>query len=385
MFYRAIPILLLVLFAHTVCAKRFAGKQLRIDTRVGAELSATNDSQIDLPLLEAGETFDIELFLVDGHTNRTRDITIAFDNTNNKFGDFFQIEKIKGILPQHDRPGPTTISACADFPVVIPPNDYLATVTLTVKRAVLPGLTLGFNAARTYIMDEQSWARDRLDVSQATIFFGRPDYDLRLDLNTAPGNQNLLEFSGIKSSTEIALQIFGERIKFMNGFIFRFEYDTTQLTFTDFEAGDALPSVQTIAPLQTQLDSPFADVEVTAASFGRTAQVENGLLGTLKFTPTELFTTTGIRMTSAEVRRSGEFRPFFAPLVVSLSSLNADFNNDGFVDFRDFVLFAERFGAQEGDTLYEPQFDLTPDGTINLADFLLFTESLTLFTITVLN
>lgn len=90
-------------------------------------------------------------------------------------------------------------------------------------------------------------------------------------------------------------------------------------------------------------------------------------------------------MTSAEVRRAGEYRPFFAPLVVSLSSLNADFDNDGFVDFRDFVLFAERFGAAEGDALYAPQFDLAPDGVINLADFLLFTESLTLFTVTVLD
>ncbi|MDP6037890.1 MAG: hypothetical protein QGG64_05020, partial [Candidatus Latescibacteria bacterium] len=385
MFYRVIPILFTILIAHTISAERFQGKRLRIDTHVGTELSAVNDNQADLPLLEAGETFEIELFLDESRANRTRDITIAFNNTNNQFGEFFDIVKIEGILPQHNQTGPTTISICANFPVVIPVNEYLATVTLSVKRAVLPGLVLGLDAARTYVMDEKSWARDHLDVSQAVIFFGRPDYDLRLDLNTATGNQNLVEFSGIKSDTEIAVQIFGESIRFMNGFIFRFEYDATQLEFTAFDPGNVLPNVQILAPIQTQLDSPFADVEVTAASFGRTAQSENGLLGTLKFTPTELFTTTGIRMTSAEVRRSGEFRPFFAPLVVNLASLNADFDNDGFVDFRDFILFAERFGTQKGDTLYESQFDLTPDGVINLADFLLFTESLTLFTITVLD
>lgn len=108
MFYRAIPLLLLTLFAHTVCASRFSGKLLHVDTRVGTELSAINDNQVDLPFLAAGETFDIELFLDDGRANRTRDITVAFDNTNNQFGEFFDIVKIVGILPQHDRPGPTT-------------------------------------------------------------------------------------------------------------------------------------------------------------------------------------------------------------------------------------------------------------------------------------
>ena len=385
MFYRAIPILILLLFAQTVSAKRFLGKQLLVDVRVGTELAAINDNQNDLPLLEAGETFEIELFLVGGRANRTRDITIAFDNRNNEFANFFQIKNVRGILPEHTQQGPTTANICADFPVAIPVNDYLATITLSVKRTITPTIAIRFDPRRTTVMDDKTWGRDTLDVNQARIFFGRPDYNLRLDLNTAPGNQNLLDFSGVKPENEIAVQVFGENIKFINGYIFRFEYDATQLEFTAFEPGSALPSVQSLAPLEAALDSPFADIEVTAASFGLTSQVDDGLLGTLKFLPTERFNTTGVRMTSAEVRRSGEFRPFFAPLLVTLSSLNADFDNDGFVDFRDFILFGERFGSTEGDGRYDERFDLTPDGVINFSDFVLFTESLTLFTVTVIN
>lgn len=49
-----------------------------------------------------------------------------------------------------------------------------------------------------------------------------------------------------------------------------------------------------------------------------------------------------------------------------------DFNADGSVGFRDFILFAIHYGTADGDTLYEPIYDLDSDGRIDFADFLLF-------------
>ncbi|NKB71960.1 MAG: hypothetical protein GKR89_33200 [Candidatus Latescibacteria bacterium] len=53
----------------------------------------------------------------------------------------------------------------------------------------------------------------------------------------------------------------------------------------------------------------------------------------------------------------------------------ADFNEDGKVDFADFFLFVETFGAKEGAPAWDPIFDFTADGQINFADFFVFVEA----------
>ncbi len=381
-------IIVIVLLCITVCtsithADRFRGKILRVDTHIGTNLSPVNANQINLPTLLQDETFQIELFIEGTRSNRTRGYTIAFDNTNNRFGDYFRIVKIAGLLPQQGLPGPTSVKAVSDKPATISTNDYIATITLAVKRNLLAGLQLSFDQARTQIVDEYTGQNDTLHVASAIVSFGQPTYSLSLDLDTAPDDQKLLKSYG--NAKEILVQVFGQDVKFMTGFILRFEFDASQMAFESFEIGTLLPNMQTLDPIQTSLDSPFVDVEVTAASFGNSATTENGLLGTLKFTPQSEFSSASIRLTAAEIRRGGKFLPFFTPLTVDLVSLDADFNDDGFVDFRDFLLFAERFGSQRNDDLYNPRYDLVPDSSINFADFLLFTESLAFFRVVVLD
>ncbi|MDE3258692.1 MAG: hypothetical protein OYM47_12725 [Gemmatimonadota bacterium] len=53
----------------------------------------------------------------------------------------------------------------------------------------------------------------------------------------------------------------------------------------------------------------------------------------------------------------------------------ADFDDDGKVDFSDFLTFAAGFGAHRGDAGYDARFDLNGDGAIGFADFLIFTQS----------
>lgn len=52
-----------------------------------------------------------------------------------------------------------------------------------------------------------------------------------------------------------------------------------------------------------------------------------------------------------------------------------DFDEDGVVDFSDFLQFAGRFGTQRGDEKYETRFDMDGDGAIGLPDFLIFAGS----------
>ena len=57
------------------------------------------------------------------------------------------------------------------------------------------------------------------------------------------------------------------------------------------------------------------------------------------------------------------------------SSPFPDFDEDGVVGFADFLQFAGRFGATQGDRTYEERFDLNGDGAIGFPDFLIFAGS----------
>ena len=60
---------------------------------------------------------------------------------------------------------------------------------------------------------------------------------------------------------------------------------------------------------------------------------------------------------------------------IELQSGNPDFDGSGVVDFTDFLQFAGKFGARQGDERYESQFDLDGDGEVGFGDFLIFAGS----------
>ena len=49
-----------------------------------------------------------------------------------------------------------------------------------------------------------------------------------------------------------------------------------------------------------------------------------------------------------------------------------DFDQNGVVDFPDFLLFIGKFGSKQGDERYEDRFDLDGNGVIDFSDFLNF-------------
>ena len=49
-----------------------------------------------------------------------------------------------------------------------------------------------------------------------------------------------------------------------------------------------------------------------------------------------------------------------------------DFDQNGVVDFPDFLLFVGKFGSKQGDETYEDRFDLDGNGVIDFSDFLSF-------------
>lgn len=52
-----------------------------------------------------------------------------------------------------------------------------------------------------------------------------------------------------------------------------------------------------------------------------------------------------------------------------------DFNQDGKVDFTDFILFAGRFGSVQGDASFDKRYDLNGNGKVEIGDYILFVEA----------
>ncbi|MDP6040260.1 MAG: dockerin type I domain-containing protein, partial [Candidatus Latescibacteria bacterium] len=51
-----------------------------------------------------------------------------------------------------------------------------------------------------------------------------------------------------------------------------------------------------------------------------------------------------------------------------------DFNNDGQVNFLDFVLLSQRFGTQQNDPFYNTVYDLDNSGDVGFGDFVRFVQ-----------
>ncbi|MCY3683912.1 MAG: hypothetical protein OXH16_21130 [Gemmatimonadetes bacterium] len=53
---------------------------------------------------------------------------------------------------------------------------------------------------------------------------------------------------------------------------------------------------------------------------------------------------------------------------------SVDFNENGQIDFEDFLLFVQNFGKDQTTIGFNPIFDLNQDGQINFSDFLTFAQ-----------
>ena len=300
-------------------------------------LTHSNDGQLTITPPFAGERIDIELFIDGANTLQTTGFKIVFDNDLENFRDNFEIDKISGIVPQFRSPSPVAVETSAEFPSAVTSNNYI----------------------------------DLLNVSQAAIAFRLPEFSLSLDLDPNPGDQKVRQVFGIGEDQEVSIQIFGENIKSTIGFIGRFDFNTSEVNLIGFDPGDVFPNVQSLVALE---GTQAVVAEVTSGSLGGAATSESGLMGTLRFLTTPDFRGGRIRLLKAEIRRSGRFVALTLPTTLNLilRSPIFDFDNDGLVGFRDFLLFAERFGSHRGDSIFDSLFDLDADGSVGFSDFLIF-------------
>ena len=197
-------------------------------------------------------------------------------------------------------------------------------------------------------------------------------FSVSLDVDGAAGDQAIIS-GNVSADQDVAIQIFGKDIQNAIGLAVRFEYDTSQVTYEGFDAGDVLPNAQALIE---QGINPTS-IEIGIASLGGQATANSGLAGTVRFRTTASFSSTAIRLVRAELGRGGGFDTVIlnTSVELKLQVLTLDFNGDGAVNFIDFLAFASHFGTRQGDGKYEAKYDLDSDGAIGFGDFLIFSSN----------
>ena len=193
---------------------------------------------------------------------------------------------------------------------------------------------------------------------------------LSLDANDTAGDQAVISLNTSPDQV-VSIQIFGTNIQDARSLSARFEYDENQVVYEGFDAGDVLPDAEVLPKHGT---NPTY-VEIGIGTLGGQATVNSGLVGTIRFRTTAVFSGTAIRLVRGVIGRGGQLETVTLTARVELRVSTApspDFDGDGVVGIPDFLLFVNQFGSSYGDGTYQAKYDLDSNGVIGIPDFLLF-------------
>ena len=126
-------------------------------------------------------------------------------------------------------------------------------------------------------------------------------FSLSLDVDDAAGDQAVTSHN-VSADQVVAIQIFGKDIQNANALAVRFEYDSGQVVYEGFDAGDVLPNAQAL--IEQGTNPTF--VQIGIASLGGQATANSGLVGTIRFRTTTGFSGTAVQLVRAELSQSGQ-------------------------------------------------------------------------------
>ena len=271
------------------------------------------------------------------------------------------------VIPQ----GTTGTSFASGAAVTLPSSGFLARAEFTTS-ADVTGREFSIGISMVTLSESLS-SSDEITTTNRIAFNTTPPpppFSLSLDGDDTAGDQAVTTLD-VAPGAVATIQVFGTGIRQATGISARFEYDSAQVTYEGFDAGDVLPNAQV---LSLPSSNPTA-IEISLVSFGTRATADSGMVGSIRFRTMSAFSGTTLRLVHAELGRGTQReRVAFADARITLqpAAPTPDFNGDGQVDFADFLLFTAQFGLRRGDAGFDARFDLDGDGTIGFGDFLIF-------------
>ncbi|MBE85274.1 MAG: hypothetical protein CME21_22180 [Gemmatimonadetes bacterium] len=366
----AIRLLLIsISLTGTAYAGAFEGKRITLDAQISGQ-PPVNDERRTFPVLSKDNRVLFEVYVEGMARGLTSGFTLAFEDDNLQFSTLFEIESFEGILSNTTGGRGASISVSGK-PASLRAPGFLGILTLKARQNVTGATEIRLKAETTTIFDSETGAIDQLDVSDTTIrFVTGQAFGISLDLDTSLGDQARTVRNGVAIGETVEVQVHGNALELMVGYILRFDFDSTMVAFESFIPGNVFSAAQTVKPEVTA-----RSVEVTAATFGGALTVTEGLLGRVFFTTQDSFvSSTTINLITAEMLRSSEFVTA-VPRSVTLNGA-VDFDGNRIADFRDFLLFAARFGETTSSPNFDTQFDLDGNGSIGFSDFLILVNAI---------
>jgi hypothetical protein len=209
-----------------------------------------------------------------------------------------------------------------------------------------------------------------------TVFPQDGSGEWSLDLDGETGDQGLRELNGVKPGDEFAVELVNnQNVSPALGGSFTIVFNPEKME----------PITSSITGIAAQLGAPVvegSEVRFTLAGMAG-VPVDQGHVGEIKFRALVGFEgETEIKLINAAIGDATTFanvesEPNASIVIRSIgtsSGPNPDFDGDGEVGFRDFILFAQRFGARTGEQLFDAQYDLDSNGDIGFRDFILFAQ-----------
>ena len=193
---------------------------------------------------------------------------------------------------------------------------------------------------------------------------------LLADLNPANGNQGQKTKRRVKSGDTITLQLFADNFPEITGYGFNIKIKDESLSYIE---GSFTPSF--IAQPTALATNRKGVLEVGVASFPGLVSSGDGFLGELQFKVESSFadSTTVLLNNLGFSQKNGDLTNESTRLILRIyssgPSLIGDFDEDGIVGFRDFLMFALAFGSQDS------TFDLDGDQHVGFRDFILFAQN----------
>ena len=261
-----------------------------------------------------------------------------------------------------------------------------------VRFSTLEGYTGASLALDRVILNSLAGIQDTLTseltalVAPPIDLTSQPKGLLSFDFDTAAGDGELFHLGEVSTGQEIGVEVYVNEVENLTNYSVKVLYDAEQIKYVTFAEGDFLAkgggTALGLPPLLTENTVQFGSAILGPTT--TTAASGSGLLGKLTFSTTDKFTETDLLIVMYSTKQfGGEQTEVESSIFARISTQtigtgseepsgpNADFSGDGVVDFNDFFMFADAFGATETD----PRYDLDSNGQVDFSDFFLFADA----------